>query len=313
MILEDFISIDKVGLYCKYGNFYLDPKEPVKDAIISHAHGDHAIGGHVNVYCTQATSLFMKHRYRKNAGERFHIKSYQECFSVNTVSITFIPAGHMLGSAMILMEYSGVKYLYTGDYKLQADATCEPIEFLKADVLITETTFADSSTQHPDAEVEILKLNTTQNNIMLGAYVLGKSQRLIYLINKYCPQRRILVHFSMMPFLKIYEELGINVGKYEIYDRKVMKANPTNMVYLVPPMVYNSYSRAVNVVRVFATGWKHLQKGNDIQLLISDHADWNDILKMIEEIQPQEVWTNHGDGRELKSHFADKLKVKSLN
>ena len=148
---------------------------------------------------------------------------------------------------------------------------------------------------------------------MLGAYVLGKSQRLIHLINRYCPQRRILVHFSMMPFLKIYEEMGISLGKYEIYDRKVMKTNPTQMVYLVPPMVYNSYSRAINVVRVFATGWKHLQKGNEIKLLVSDHADWNDILQTIQEIQPTEVWTNHGDGRELKSHFHDLLKVKSLN
>jgi putative mRNA 3-end processing factor len=313
MILEDFITIDKTGLYCRYGNFYLDPKEPTIDAVISHAHGDHAIGGHLNVYCTEATSLFMKHRYRKNAGANFGLHTYHQKFNVNGVDITFVPAGHILGSAMVLMEYQGTRYLYTGDYKLQPDATCEPIEFVKADVLITETTFADSNTQHPDAEDEILKLNSTQSNIMLGAYVLGKSQRLIDLMTKYCSQKRILVHFSMMPFLKIYEEMGVNPGKYEIYDRKVMKANPANMVYLVPPMVYNSYSRAIDVVRVFATGWKHLQKGNEIQLLISDHADWKDILKTIEQVEPTEVWTNHGDGRELKSHYEDRLIVKSLN
>ncbi|MEJ7558374.1 MAG: exonuclease [Pedobacter sp.] len=313
MILEDFIIIDKTGLYCRYGNFYLDPKEPTIDAVISHAHGDHAIGGHQAVYCTEATSLFMKHRYKKNAGATFNLSPYRESFNIRGVSITFIPAGHMLGSAMILMEYQGIKYLYTGDYKLQPDATCEPIEFVKAHVLITETTFADSNTQHPDAESEILKLNSTQSNIMLGAYVLGKSQRLIDLMTKHCPQKRILVHYSMMPFLKIYEQMGINPGKYEIYDRKVMKANQTNLVYMVPPMVYNSYSRAVNVVRVFATGWKHLQKGNEIQLLVSDHADWNDILKSVENIEPLEVWTNHGDGKELKSHFENRLIVKSLN
>ena len=313
MILDDFIVIDKTGLFCRYGNFYLDPKEPTTDAVISHAHGDHAIGGHSNVYTTLATSLFMKHRYRKNAAGNFHIQKYHESFVLNDIHITFIPAGHMLGSAMILMEYQNTKYLYTGDYKLQPDATSEPIEFVTADVLITETTFANADTQHPPAEEEILKLNTTTSNIMLGAYVLGKSQRLINLINQYCPQRRILVHFSMMPFLKIYEEMGISLGKYEIYDRKVMKANPTQMVYMVPPMVFNSYSKAINVIRVFATGWKHLQKGNQIQLYVSDHADWNDILKMIQEIQPTEVWTNHGDGRELKTYFQDRLTVKSLN
>jgi putative mRNA 3-end processing factor len=313
MILEDFIVIDKTGLYCRYGNFYLDPKAPTADAVISHAHGDHAIGGHGNVFCTAATSLFMKHRYRKNAGRIFHINTYHQSFTLNNVNITFVPAGHILGSAMVLMEYLGVKYLYTGDYKLQPDPTCEPIEFVKAHVLITETTFADSTTQHPDADQEILKLNSTENNIMLGAYVLGKSQRLINLMTKYCPQKRILVHFSMMPFLKLYEQMGIDVGKSEIYDRKIMKANPTNMVYMVPPMVYNSYFKAINVVRVFATGWKHLQKGNEIQLFVSDHADWNDILKTIAEIQPSEVWTNHGDGRELKAHFENKLLIKALN
>lgn len=313
MILEDFIIIDKTGLYCRYGNFYLDPKEPTSQAVISHAHGDHAIGGHADVYCTEATSLFMKHRYRKNAGGTFSLYPYHQIFTINGVNISFIPAGHMLGSAMILMEYQGVRYLYTGDYKLQPDATCEPIEFVEANVLITETTFADPTTQHPSADEEILKLNTTQSNIMLGAYVLGKSQRLINLMTKYCPQKRLLVHFSMVPFLKIYEQLGVDVGKYEIYDRKVMKSNPTNMVYLVPPMVYNSYSRAINVIRVFATGWKHLQKGNEIQLLVSDHADWKDILKTVEEVNPTEVWTNHGNGQELKAHLKETLIVKSLN
>lgn len=313
MILDDFIVIDKTGLFCRYGNFYLDPKEPTNNAVISHAHGDHAIGGHQNILCTEATSLFMRHRYRKNAGNHFDILGYRQPFTLNGVSICFLPAGHILGSAMVLMEYNGIKYLYTGDYKLQPDATCEPIEFTTADVLITETTFADPNTSHPTAEEEILKLNTTDNNIMLGAYSLGKCQRLIYLINRYCPQKRILVHFSMLPFVKIYEQMGIDVGKYEMYDRKVMKNNQTGMIYLVPPMVFNSYHKAINVVRVFASGWKNIQKGNGMQLYISDHADWNDILYTIEQVKPSQVWTNHGDGVGLKAHFDKSLIVKLLS
>jgi putative mRNA 3-end processing factor len=213
---------------------------------------------------------------------------------------------------MVLMEYEGVKYLYTGDYKLQPDDTCEPIEYVQADVLITETTFADPNTRHPAAEEEILKLNATQSNIMLGAYALGKCQRLISLMNKYCPEKRILVHHSMMPFVKIYEQKGIDMGKYEMYDRKVMKNNHTNMVYLVPPMVFRSYFRAINVIRVFATGWKHLQNNNEIQLYVSDHADWEDIIYTIGQVKPTEVWTNHGDGLQLKSHYENSLVVKLL-
>lgn len=313
MILDDFIVVTKTGLFCKYGDFYLDPKEIVKHAVISHAHGDHAIGGNLNVYCTEATALFMKHRYKKFAGAEFYIKPYATVFDLNGVRISFIPAGHILGSAQVLMEYKGVKYLYTGDYKLQPDKTCEPIEFVAADVLITETTFADPGTQHPVAEDEILKLNATQNNIMLGAYSLGKCQRLISLMNDHCIEKRILVHHSMLPFVKIYEQMGINLGRYEAYDRKVMKNNVANMVYMVPPMVFRSYFKAINVIRVFATGWKHLQNNHEIQLYISDHADWNDILFTVEKVKPTQIWTNHGSGIQLKSHFERSLVVKLLN
>lgn len=313
MILEDFIEIDKTGLFCRYGDFYLDPKEAVKNAVISHAHGDHAVGGNHNVYCTKATSLFMIHRYRKFAGEEFNIMDYHKPFNVNGVKVSFIPAGHILGSAMVLMEYQGIKYLYTGDYKLQPDKTCEAVEFVEADVLITETTFADPETQHPVAEQEIMKLNTTTSNIMLGAYALGKCQRLISLMNDYCTEKRILVHYSMLPFVKIYEQMGVNLGRYEIYDRKVMKNNRANMVYMVPPMVFNSYFKAINVVRIFATGWKHLQSNNGIQLYISDHADWNDIILTIEKVKPKQVWTNHGNGQHLKKHYEKSLVVKLLN
>nr|WP_121273513.1 exonuclease [Pedobacter schmidteae] len=313
MILDDFIVVTKTGLFCSYGDFYLDPKEIVKNAVISHAHADHAIGGNLHVYCTEATALFMKHRYRKFAGGEFYLKPYHETFELNGVQISFIPAGHILGSAQVLMEYKGIKYLYTGDYKLQPDKTCEPIEFVEADVLITETTFADPGTQHPTAEEEILKLNSTITNIMLGAYALGKCQRLISLMNDHCIEKRILLHHSMVPFVKIYEQLGVNLGRYEVYDRKVMKNNHSNMVYVVPPMVFKSYFRAINVVRVFATGWKHLQNNNEIQLYISDHADWKDILLTTKEVKPSQIWTNHGSGIALKKHFEGNLVVKLLN
>lgn len=312
-IIDDFIVQTKIGLYCSYGNFYLDPKEPVVDAVISHAHGDHAIGGSQNVYCTKATSVFMLHRYKKFAAVNFYLKPYHEQFELNGVTINFYPAGHILGSALVLMEYKGVKYLYTGDYKLEEDPTCEPTELFATDVLITETTFADPATRHPDARLEMEKLNGVQANIMLGAYALGKSQRLIALINKYCPEKRILVHHSIMPFVKIYEELGIALGKYEIYDRKVMKNNQTNLIYIVPPMVFHSYFKAINVVRIFATGWKHLQNNNEIQLYISDHVDWNAIIKTIEITKPKQVWTTHGSGTHLQNHYKNNLVVKLLN
>ncbi|MNY46647.1 hypothetical protein D3C86_1818460 [compost metagenome] len=132
-------------------------------------------------------------------------------------------------------------------------------------------------------------------------------------MNDHCIEKRILVHHSMLPFVKIYEQMGINLGRYEMYDRKVMKNNPSNMIYLVPPMVFRSYFKAINVIRVFATGWKHLQNNNEMQLYISDHADWNDILFTTKKVKPSEIWTNHGSGVQLKNHFEGSLVVKLLN
>ena len=312
-ILQDFIILTKTGLYCEVGNFHLDPKEPVLNAVVSHAHADHAVSGNQNVYCTLATQRFMQLRYKQFAAVDFYLKTYHEVFHLNDVKISFYPAGHMLGSAMILMEYKGVKYFYTGDYKLEPDETCEAIEFCKADVLITETTFADPEVAHPNAAEEMQKLNAVKSNIMLGAYALGKSQRMIKLLNQHCPSKKVLVHHSIIPYVKVYEELGVALGSYQVYDRKMMKQNLEDHVYVVPPMVFNSHIRAVNVVRVFATGWKYLQQGNGLHLYISDHVDWRAIIKTIEMVQPTEVWTLHGDGKQLKAHFADRLTVKILN
>lgn len=313
MIEPDFLKLTDTGLYCAEGNFYLDPKQPVLNAVISHAHGDHAVSGNQNVFCTKATAAIMAHRYKKNAAGVFNIVPFGEAFFVNDVEIRFIPAGHIIGSAQILIIFKSIRYLYTGDYKFQDDPTCEPIEFTEADVLITETTFADPMVQHPDPVTEILKFNGNNQNILLGAYSLGKAQRLIYLITQYCPDRKVLVHFNILPINQIYENLGFKPGKYLPYNRKLMKQPDMGYVYIVPPMTFNSYFKAKNVARVFASGWKQLQRSNDMELLISDHVDWNDILSMIGKVKPKEIWTLHGDGKHLKEHFDNLIPIKIMN
>ncbi len=313
MIIPEFLEFKEQGLYCRLGDFYLDPRLPVHNAVISHAHGDHATSGQNHVFCTEATSLFMQLRFKKQSARQFHIKSFHETFNLNGVHLRFIPAGHILGSAQVLMEYDNVKYLYTGDYKLQQDDTCEPFEYINADVLITETTFANPLVVHPDPEQEIRQLNQNNFNVLLGAYSLGKSQRLINLINRFCPERKILVHFSILPLIKIYEQLSYPPGNYEPYNRKLMKEPNCSYVYLVPPFTFNSYFRAKNVLRIFASGWNNLQVHNDMKLFISDHADWNDILKVVEMVKPSEIWTLHGDGRHLKTHIGEHIPVKILS
>lgn len=312
MILDDFIAFNPNGLYCRYADFYLDPQQPVTNAVISHAHADHAVSGNKNVYTTAPTYAFMQLRYGKGAAKTGCIQAYNKPFTIGDVQITFIPAGHMPGSAQVLMEYKGIRYLYTGDYKLQPDATCEPFEFTKADVLITESTFADPNTAHPDPVEEIKKLDNIKLNILLGAYSLGKSQRLIRMINDHVPQKKILVHHRVMPVNAIYQKMGFELGAHQIYNRKLMKEQQ-EYVYIVPPFTFDSYINATGVKRLFASGWKNLQVNAQDTLFISDHADWNDIVKTIEKVEPQQIWTLHGDGRHLKNYFNNNIFVKLLN
>jgi putative mRNA 3-end processing factor len=311
-IKDDFLSFNTNGLYCKYGGFYIDPVQPVKVTVISHAHADHAISGNNEVYATEATLAFMQLRYGKKTAKIANTVPYNLSFTIGNVQITLIPAGHMLGSAQVLMEYEGTRYLYTGDYKLQPDATCEPIEWVKTDVLITESTFADPAIIHPDLIAEIQKLNNIKINILLGAYGLGKSQRLINLINTHAPQKKLLIHHRIMPINAIYDKMGFAPGKCQVYSRKLMKEQD-EYVYIVPPFTFDSYIRATGVKRLFASGWKNLQVNRQDTLFISDHVDWNDILQTVERTQPQQVWTLHGNGMHLKKHFGDSIFVKLLN
>ncbi|WP_028297086.1 MBL fold metallo-hydrolase [Olivibacter sitiensis] len=311
-ILEDFLVMTEQGIYCSYGDFYIDARHPVHTCLISHAHGDHAIAGHGNVYCTPPTKDLMQVRYGKKTAGQFACYEYGNVFTVGGVEVYFLSAGHMLGSSQIMMVYKGVKYLYTGDYKLQPDATCMPIVLEKADVLITESTFAHPDTTHPPVEAEIAKLRDVGFNILLGTYALGKAQRLTQLINAHCPQLEVFVHHRIAPFHQVYEQYGVRDWQYKLYNRKALKEKSAGAVYMVPPMTFNSYIRAKNVIRVFASGWSHLQRGNALSLYISDHVDWHDILYTISQVAPRQLWTLHGNGNHLKKHFDEKMLVKAL-
>lgn len=311
-IISDFLVKNDKGYYCKYGDFYIDPLKPVETAIVSHAHADHATPGHSTTIATKATLAFMDLRYgRKMKGDCVD-KSFLQPFTLNEVIIELLPAGHILGSAQILMTYKNVRYLYTGDYKLTPDLTCEPIQSVEADVLITETTFADPDVEHPNPVEEIQKLKNTGSNIMLGCYALGKAQSITALINKYCPELEVHVHRNMIGFHKIYDQCGLIKLDYKIYGRREFKQGAPNKVYLVPPLTFNNYYRAKGVLRAFASGWQRLQQSNDITLYISDHVDWIQIIQYIEKVKPKQVWTVHGKGNILRTHFLDKLEVRDL-
>ena len=299
---ESVLVVHKEGLFFTPGNFYLDPKLPVETAVVSHAHGDHFINGHKTVYCTPGTSLLISQRMPNYFGKKI-THDYHQPFTLNHCNIYFIPAGHILGSAQIVIEHENKRYVYTGDFKLAADKTCEPFEYITTDVLITESTFAENGLRHPVAEVEIDKLNHLgEINIILGVYSLGKAQRVIQLINSYCPTKTIMVHRSIGMFNKAYEKSGYELGTWVPYDKHAFR-KLKNIVYLLPPAHSRNFYPQPGYLRAFATGWEHLQTNFDFKLYISDHADWFDLLTMIEKSQAKEVFTIHGNGEDLKKYL----------
>jgi putative mRNA 3-end processing factor len=304
----DTIEFSENGFYFKPGDFYIDPKRPVAHAVTTHAHADHIVKGNVNVYTNQATADLFLHRHKKNTGTRFHCYAYNEPFKVNGISISLLPAGHMLGSAQISIEYEGIKYLFTGDFKLQADNSCMPYQFCKADVLITESTFANPAIKHPDVNTQIDQFNNNlKNKILLGCYSLGKAQRLTALLTP-LQNRPILIHHQIAGFHSIYQKHQINLGTWLPYNKKLFKTN-SNAVYIVPPVTYKYYYNTIGAIKAFASGWQRLQHGADMELFVSDHADWDDILKVITYTNPKHIITHHGDGSFLKSHLEGKIEV----
>ncbi|MBL7926551.1 MAG: exonuclease [Bacteroidia bacterium] len=306
--MTDNLIFNDNGILFKPGNFYIDPKKPVMHAVTTHAHADHIVKANQHVYTHYATADLFLHRYKKNNGTQFHCYPYNQPFTLNGIAIEFLPAGHMLGSAQILITYNNTRYLFTGDFKLQTDSSCTPYQFCKADVLITESTFANPQIKHPTVDSQLNQFNQHLNNrILLGCYSLGKAQRLTALLTQQ-QNRPVLIHHQIAGFHKVYKKHNIQLGNWLPYHKKFFKSN-SNAVYVVPPVTYKYYYNTIGAIKAFASGWKQLQHGADMELYLSDHADWYDILNVISQTQPRYIITHHGDGSHLQSHFKNKIEV----
>ncbi|MBL7924903.1 MAG: exonuclease [Bacteroidia bacterium] len=288
---------------------YIDPLEPVACAIISHAHGDHASEGHETVYCSEGTAALIKSRFKYPA-KKIITPAFGEEFVVKGISFSLHPAGHMLGSSQIRWKLNGRSHLYTGDYKREKDLSCEPFEISPCDVLITEVTFGQLNKVHPPAAEIIAGLEKYgDTNLMIGAYNLGKSQRLTRLINDYAPSFRVMVHAKMVPYHHIYEKMGFNLGKWEPYKREQFK-HSKHIVYLVPPPSLYNFRPGKHFLRAMATGWDEQHLRYDFPLPVSDHADWPSLIQTVLESGAEEVYTIHGNGTALQA--APELKDKQI-
>ena len=215
---ETWVKPLPAGLYCEPGDFYIDPLRPVDRAVITHAHSDHARPGHGHVLASAETLAIMRVRMgEERAGTGQQALGYGEALTIGEVRVWLEPAGHVLGSAQVAMEWRGSRIVVSGDYKRAADPTCRGFVPIPCDVFVTEATFALPVFRHPAPAGEITRLLDSvalfpERTHVVGAYALGKCQRVIALLRQAGWDRPIYLHGAQMPLCAEYERLGVGVG-----------------------------------------------------------------------------------------------------
>ena len=293
------------NLHIKRIDTYVDPVMPRERAIITHGHADHARSGHGKVLATADTIAIMKARYGDDCAGSFQAVEYGERVKIDDVTITLYPAGHILGSAQVLIEQDGQRVVVTGDYKRLPDRTAQPFELVPCDLLVTEATFALPVFQHPHPADEIARLLASLRDHpgrahLVGAYALGKAQRVISLLREAGYDAPIYLHGAMLRLCALYEERGIALGELR-HATEAEREDLAGAVVIAPPSALKDrWSRRLpDPVLAMASGWMSVkqrarQRGVELPLVISDHADWPELLATIADTGAQTIWVTHG-------------------
>ncbi len=314
---ETWLKVTPRGLYCLPGDFYVDPHRPVGRAVVTHGHADHARPGNRAVLATPETLAIMRKRYGKDAGTSLDELPYGETRSIGGVAVTFRPAGHVLGSAQAVLEWQGCRVVVSGDYKRRADPTCAPFEVVPCDVFVTEATFGLPVFRHPPAEQEVAKILTAQAQfperaLLVGAYALGKAQRVIALLRRAGYERPIWIHGALQGLCDLYRDFGVELGELRPATGAAKRELAGEIVLAPPSVLADRWSRRLpEPLTAMASGWMRVrararQRGAELPLILSDHADWEELTRTIAEVGAPEVWVTHGS-EEALVHYANAI------
>ncbi|MEM6477300.1 MAG: ligase-associated DNA damage response exonuclease [Pseudomonadota bacterium] len=292
------------GVHVVPADAWIDPGRAVDKALVTHGHADHARGGHGETIATPETLAIMELRY--NTREGAVPVQYGETIRLpGGVDATYIPAGHVLGSAQILLEHAGERVVITGDYKRRADPTCAPFQVTPCDIFITEATFSLPVFTHPPIEDEMAKLLKAlelhpDQCVLVGAYALGKAQRVIAELRAAGHHAPIYLHGAMEKMCRLYEEHGVALGELRLVSDHTKEEMRGSFIIAPPSALNTTWSRRLpDPITAMASGWMRVrqrarQRGVELPLVISDHADWNELTTTIEEVNPAETWITHG-------------------
>lgn len=309
---EQLLTFTSKGIYCSAGDFYIDPWQPVDVAVITHAHGDHARPGSKSYIAHAHTCRLLKTRIGE---EHSSAVEYGQTIRIKDVSVTFHPAGHVAGSAQVLVEYKGEKWVVTGDYKHEADPVATAYEPLKCHVLITESTFGLPIYNWQDTSVIQKDINNwCRSNVQSGlnsvlfGYSLGKAQRLSELVDRSIGE--VIVHGAIYNIHNTLLACGYDLKPVSRYDpeRKYKSA-----VIIMPPSAAGAtWMRKFNPYRTAdASGWMAVRglrrrKAVDKGFVLSDHADWSSLIKTVEYSGAEKIYVTHGYTDQFARYLREK-------
>lgn len=292
------------GLFCEAGDFYIDPWQPVSTAIITHSHSDHARSGSTSYLCEASGQALLQERLGPDA--RIESLPYGESLTRNGVRVSLHPAGHMLGSAQIRLEYRGRVCVVSGDYKLEPDGVSVPFEPVRCHLFVTECTFGlPVFLWRLQAEVfqeinEWWRENAARGrtSIVFG-YALGKAQRLLRGLT--ADHQPIFLHGAIERFLPAHQQAGVVFPSWSKAEPKLVKAAAGRGLVLAPMSAAHSpWLRSLGEVsKAFASGWMQIRGARrrysmDRGFVLSDHVDWPGLLETIRATGAETIWATHG-------------------
>jgi putative mRNA 3-end processing factor len=298
------------GLYCPPGGFHIDPVRPVPRAVITHGHSDHARSGHDAVLATPETLAIMAARYGEDFAGATEAAPYGKTIARDAVEVTLVPAGHVLGSAQAVLRWKGMTAVVSGDYKRRRDPTCPPFEPVPCNLFVSEATFGLPVFRFPPSEDEIAKLLKSvalfpERTHLVGAYALGKAQRIICLLREAGYGKTLYMHGALASMNALYERHGVNLEPLAPATESARNALPGEIVLAPPSAIADKWARRfADPIPAFASGWMMVrararQRHVELPLVVSDHADWDELTFTASELKPDELWITHGSEEAL--------------
>lgn len=302
---SQIVQLTKAGLYCPAGKFYIDPYRSVERAVITHAHSDHARAGHGIYYCADSGLSILKHRLGHEW--RYHPLAFGERIQLGSAIVSLHSAGHILGSAQVRIELNGEVWVVSGDYKRDSDPTCEPFEVVPCDTFITEATFGLPIYQWQPASETAREIHNwwqqcreKERTAVLFCYALGKAQRVLGELLAYSNEP-VYLHGAVDILTEVYRGAGIpmvpTIPVSEISTGKDL----IGKLIIAPPSAYRSawMKRFKSVETGFASGWMRVRggrrhRGYDRGFVLSDHADWPQLVRTIQETGARKILVTHG-------------------